>query len=85
MAKPPTSVRSIRLADDLWAALQAQADSLGVSLNRYVAMRLDGGVRRDLASAAKVLAAKVAEPAPVKAAPKPARLVNRLKGEWKAP
>lgn len=46
MPKPPTSVRSIRLPDELWEMLQAQADSLDVSLNRYVAMRLEGA-RRD--------------------------------------
>lgn len=43
--KPPTSVRSIRLTEELWTALQAQADSLGVSLNRYVTIRLDGALR----------------------------------------
>lgn len=43
--KPPTSVRSIRLPEMDWQSLQAQADSLGVSLNRYVAMRLEGAKR----------------------------------------
>lgn len=52
--KPPTSVRSIRLPDDLWAMLEAQAASLDISLNRYVAMRLEGA-RRDVKKAQKVI------------------------------
>jgi hypothetical protein len=55
MKKPPTSVRSIRLPDDLWQMIQAQADSIGVSLNRYVAMRLESA-RRDAAQGARVVA-----------------------------
>lgn len=56
MTKPPTSVRSIRLTDDLWAALQKQADLAGVKLNRYVADRLEpAGVDR-MVETAQVLA-----------------------------
>jgi len=57
MTKPPTSVRSIRLADELWARLQAEADNAGVSLNRYVAGLVEGAGRRG------VTAKAAAEPA----------------------
>ena len=62
MTKPPTSVRSIRLADELWARLQAEADNAGVSLNRYVAGLVEGAGR----GGAVVRAA--AAPAPAKPA-----------------
>lgn len=37
MAKPPTSVRSIRLPDTVWAALTARAAQTGMSVNALMA------------------------------------------------
>lgn len=37
MAKPPTSNRSIRLADDVWALLEAKAQERGIRVNAAVA------------------------------------------------
>lgn len=40
MTKPPTSVRSIRLPDQEWARLQAEADAAGLSVNALVARKV---------------------------------------------
>lgn len=38
MAKPPTSVRSIRLTDEAWEWLSAAAADRGVKVNAFVAL-----------------------------------------------
>lgn len=40
MAKPPSSNRSIRLPDELWATIQADADARGESVNAVVGRHL---------------------------------------------
>lgn len=46
MAKPPTSVRSIRLPDETWERLATEADKRGVKVNGLVADLVEVGLLR---------------------------------------
>lgn len=41
MAKPPTSVRSVRLSDTLWAEITAKAEGEGFTVNGFIAMHMN--------------------------------------------
>jgi len=49
MAKPPTSVRSIRLEDRLWAQIGERAEADGFTVNAWVAIKLHGALNPDAA------------------------------------
>lgn len=40
MAKPPTSTRTVRLTDELWATIRADADARGEAVNAVIARHL---------------------------------------------
>lgn len=68
MAKPPTSVRSIRLPDDLWERLSAKAKERGTTVNAAMARAAEDWMApkvvtpREIAvAAAKVIASTPAQ------------------------
>lgn len=40
MAKPPTSTRTVRLTDELWATIKADAEARGEAVNAVIARHL---------------------------------------------
>lgn len=77
MTKPPTTVRSIRLSDELWEQLARRAKETGLSVNALVAV----GAKM----ATTVLVHRSDLEAEKAHRPRLRKIASRLKGEWKAP
>lgn len=83
MVSKTSSVRSIRLQNEVWARLGEHAEKRGVNVNAAVAELIEQG----LAGATKPMPGADQILTPLrKAEAKTARVFkSRLKGEWKAP
>jgi hypothetical protein len=81
MTSKSSSVRSVRLQNDLWAWLEAEAARRSVSANGLISDLLEVGRLRaeEAKTAPKPPVARKVETA------KPPPFTSRLKGEWKAP
>lgn len=88
MAKPPASVRSIRLPDTVWAALIEEAERRKASVNSLIGRALLNETSRwsdEEVAAMKARPRKALEINKIEPARPAPKFVSRLKGEWKAP
>lgn len=88
MASKSSAVHSVRVQNDLWEWLTAEAKRRGVTPNGLVCdLLLVGRLRADEARLAPKAEEpkRVAKAKPAAASPKAAPFQSRLKGEWKAP